>query len=294
MINFINIELLKRKFATCIAKIHSFANIPLDNIDDKIIHSSFFDCFEENDISRFLNMSSEDVCYELFKMRYIKEDVDIVDPVYWAGLQYMSIFLNFQLPLKTILLLCPLKEMVSHFEIYHEMNDIEIYKLFENKYFKKSILEKLRKEKGYSVRQLSDITGISQATLRYYETNNYNLFSASHEVILNLSSSLNTSLTFFSRYSGFIPFSKNLINDIGFKTIFFNNISKYYRITFETIPSISFDKCDEPYLLINNPTMLFVNGRQYYIDDFMLKNLFRVSIRQLVETTTAKQHIIFF
>lgn len=294
MINFINITLLKRKFATALAKIHAFANIPLENINEKIIESPFFNFFEENDVTRFLNMSSEDICYELFKARFIEDDDDIVDPVYWAGLQYMNIFLNFQLPLKTIFLLCPLNEMVEHFDVYHEMNDIEVYKLFESKYFKQSILAKLRKERDYSVRQLSDITGISQATLRYYELNNFNLYSASHETIINISATLNVSTIFFSRYSGFIPFSKNLINDHDFKTILFKSISRYYRISFECLPSISFTKADEPYLLIDNPISLHVANKQYFIDDLMFNNLIRISIRQLVDLMIKHQHTIYF
>ena len=229
MLEFINIEDYKDKFANLINKLYYGAHIGLNNINEKVITSSFFDLFENNEI-KLLDESPNQLVYKLFNGE-ITSETNKNNPIYWASIQYLNISLNKLIPLKQIFLLCPLKEMVANYKIYHEMNDIELVKEFvENNYHNRSILRELRNDKNLSIRELSILSDIPIETLKNYERSNTNLFNASNENIIKLANAMKVSLSFFYENSTFNPHYLFLIKDNIFINDLLDKIIKYMGI----------------------------------------------------------------
>jgi len=128
-------------------------------------------------------------------------------------MMYISICLNKRIPLRTIMLLCPLDMMINYYEIYHEMNDEQLINNFIKNNYQVNILRTLRKKRKLTVRQLANISNISELTIKYYEKDNNHIFNASFENISRLIDSLNYSSSYFSRYSKFVPYTYLLFED---------------------------------------------------------------------------------
>lgn len=142
----------------------------------------------------------------------------------------MSICLNKRIPLKQVMLLCPLEKMLQYFKIYHEMNDLELINKFMEDDYPQSILRKLRKMRYLTVKELALTTGIPELTIKYYEKSNNNLFNASFENISNICKVLHFPDTYFIRYSKFIPYTymlfedSKIFNELTLKIdVFYNN-----------------------------------------------------------------------
>ena len=112
-LNFIEISSLKVKFAKLLSYLFHNANLELDNINDKLLSSSFLNILEENRLNEFLSMPFEAMTSKLFpKVEQTLSDNNDIGEVYWSGLQYMNLFLNYRIPLRTLFLLCPIRDMV--------------------------------------------------------------------------------------------------------------------------------------------------------------------------------------
>ncbi len=290
MISFVDVELLKKKFATLLSKLYFGASIGLENISEKIIDSDYFLCFEFNNIEKFMSQNYEDICYELFGCRFNK-DVNDIGPIYWSGIQYMNIMLNCDIPLKTIFLLCPLQEMVTYFDVYHEMNESKMIERFMEIIKDKSILKELRKRVRLSNRQIYDLTNIDENTLRYLEINHH-LFRTAEWKILRLTCALNADDSFFRRHSFFLPLSPYLFSNHEFLTLLSKKISKIYlNEEIDNIP-IDFSKGKgDTYLYINSPSLLLYKNRKYEVEDFVLHFIFASSIRELLSSN--KNNLLF-
>ena len=57
---------VKEKFAMLLSKLH-MANLLTDYINDTIVKSDFFDCFEKNDFETFMSLSIETIIENVFK-----------------------------------------------------------------------------------------------------------------------------------------------------------------------------------------------------------------------------------
>ena len=228
MIKQVNILYLKEKFATLLSKLYEDAKISLNEINDKLLYSDFLNCFEQNQLDEFINDSYESIIYKLFNKETVFSN-ELNSEIYWAGIQYMNIFLNKTIPLKQILLLCPLEEMIEYFAIYHELQENEIINKFISDNYSKSILSKLIKDKTLNMQKISYLTNISINTLKYYSLNNINLFNASNENINKLKHILKVDDSLFVKQSNFVPYSSHLLEDQTLFYMFNEIVKKYYK-----------------------------------------------------------------
>lgn len=238
----IDIGMLKDKLGTLISILNSQLGIELSILNERIIISPYFDSFENAGIYKFIDDSYEKICLDFFDYNgsiYYKENKT---ELYWAGVQYINIFLNYQIPLKTIFLLMPLKEMVSKYRIYHEMNEKELCEDFIKNYYSKSIMKCLIDEE-YTIRELSFLSGIPETTLKSLE-NNENLFKTSYNNVDKLATILNVSKVFFRKTSNCILYDQFLFNNDEFVDILKNNIKTFFRIKEEIQFVKSYEEID--------------------------------------------------
>ena len=167
MIDTIELQEIKTKFAKLISKLYTDAGFSIENINDSLVKSDLLDCFEYNRPSVFMNMSFEEISEKLGAGKF-KFNEELNEELYWSGIQYMNIFLNRQIPLKQLLIMIPISTMIEKFKVYHEMNDIEMLKVYDG-FSETSVLRNLRKQSNRSIRELSYITGIPENSLKRYE-----------------------------------------------------------------------------------------------------------------------------
>ena len=285
-LNFNNLHDAKEKFARLLTYLYFDAKIELDNISKAMVDSSFLDIFENNKLNDFMAMSVETMGKTLFPQLnapYQDSGKDIGE-IYWSGLQYMNILMNYRIPLRTIFILLPLKEMVKKFLIYHEMNEIELCRDFMKYEYKSvSILKYFRINASLSVRELSFLTNIPEVTIKYLE-NNDNLYSATNKNLEPLARVLHIDPIFFKRKSSFIPVTYSILNSYEFAVEMSKTIGDYYlkgdwpdlNIKFYKDKNLEKGKA---YLIVENSSFLIVNGKEILIDD----NVFTIILDKTVD-----------
>lgn len=279
MINYVDTSLMKRKFAKLLSALYYSANIELANISHKFIYGDYFDSLEKNILDN-LSKPIDTIVYDLFKAPLLIDDIQDIGPIYWSGLQYMNLFLNYSIPIKTLFLVCPLEIMITHYTIYHEMSEIQFCEMFIKNYYSKPILKLLRKEKRLTVAELATLTNISIPTINYYETSNSKLFNASYKNISEISKVLGVSEIFFKRESDFVPISEYLNQDIDFITCFSKIINSYFGLKNNGLIAIDpFEDVEVPYLAINNPNYLYLENKKIIINDDLLVLFFKSALR---------------
>lgn len=295
-LNFIEISSLKVKFAKLLSYLFHNANLELDNINDKLLSSSFLNMLEENRLKEFLSMPFEVMTSKLFpKVEQTLSDNNDIGEVYWSGLQYMNLFLNYRIPLRTLFLLCPLRDMVNRFRIYHEMNEIELCKDFlRNEYVHNSILKHFRNSIGLSVRELSLLSSVPEPTIKYLEDNNDNFYNATNKTLDSLCRILNIDPIFVKRKSSFLPVTYELLNNKEFVVLVSIVIGDYYLKGHKPNLSIKFYKDKnldkgQAYLIVDNYPTLLINGKETIIDDDVFKSILDLTIdrylNQYIDTT---------
>ena len=105
-----------------------------------------------------------------------------------------------------------------------------------------SILRIVRRNQGYSVPQLSFLTGISQATLRYYELDNEHLYKASGENLSCLLRVLKADPSVFRRHSFFNPISRIALLDGEFAEGLTKSLCAYYSLPYQSNFVVFFEK----------------------------------------------------
>lgn len=228
MLEIIDTNKLKKKFGILLSKLYTDNKFSAKEINDIIISRDYFDFLERQEAKKFLEESYEKITKREFDAEAVYEE-ETLSEFYWAGMMYITISLNKRIPLRTIMLLCPLDEMINHFKIYHEMNDIQFVDYFLNNNYQTSILKLLRKYRKMTVKELALITDIPEMTIKHYEKNNNNLFNASFENISKISEALEFSTSYFSRYSKFVPFTYILFEDRDIFKQLSDKIDAYYK-----------------------------------------------------------------
>jgi transcriptional regulator with XRE-family HTH domain len=289
-ISFVEISDIKRKFGNLLSNLHNNAHIALENISDAMVNSNFLDIFENGDIEEFLSQDNNDIIKSLFPNVIISNNINNdVGALYWSGIQYINIFLNYRIPLRIIFLTCPLSKMVNKFDIYHEMNEIELCNDYlKNEFNNVSILKYFRKKKGLSLRQLAEISSISETTLRYYESNNSNFFNASYKNITLLSNTLDINKSFLSNKSTFVPSFISLLTNKYFLLELSRSIGDTYLKGKYPNIRIEFYKNNkatsgEAYLFINDYPHLSFDNKDYYIDQSLFKELLSNALDKYVK-----------
>lgn len=220
---------IKERFALLISRLFE-AKLLTDYVNKCILESSFFDCFENNDLDKFMNASFETIAKEVFRFEYVFDyGQGFVPQYYWAGLSIMEIVLNYDIPLKRILTIFPLSDVVGCFDPYHEMHPIQICEHYL-KYKEKAVplLKILRESKNLSLSEVSYLTKINVNTLRMLDNDNASLFSTSFENITKLATLFNVHPNIFKKKSDFVPFSMDALKINEFKAIFIEELLGFY------------------------------------------------------------------
>ena len=210
----------------------------------------------------------------------------------------MNIFLNYKIPLRTIILLCPLKEMIKKYQIFHEMNEIMLCKDFlNNEYVNKSILQYFRKRRDVSTRQLSLLTGLSEPGIKRMESNNKNLFNASSQTVSLLSDTLGIDHTFLKRKSSFIPATYNLLSNYEFVSCLADVIARFLLLPQAPKLSIQFYKDEKKetgkaYLYAQGVPYIVIDNKEKYFNDSVFAKLVDISIDEYIESNL-KENLVF-
>lgn len=244
-IKFFESSLVKDKFALLIAKLHS-VGLLAEYINDTIIKSSFFDCFENNNIEDFMNLSFENITKTIFKKEVVYDySIDYINPYYWAGLSIMSIMMNLQIPLKRILLIMPLKEFLGAYEIYHEMHVSQLFDHYLELENKRSLLKILRKDANLSLSKISYLTDIKTSLLNLFDYSNATLFATSFSNLTKLSNLFDVSISVFRKKSSFVAFSQYVLQSKEFEPILINRVLEYFNINDDATHMAVYQYMDE-------------------------------------------------
>lgn len=223
-------SLVKEKFALLIAKLHH-AGLLIDYINDTIVRSPFFDCFEKNDIDDFMTLSFESITKEVFKKEVIYDSsLNYVDDYYWAGLSVMNVMMNLGIPLKRILIIMPLKEAVGAFEVFHQMHPARFLEHYLELESGRSVLKALRNEAGLSIPEIGYLTGIKTPILNVYNSSNSALLGGSFSNLTKLSVLFGVPVDAFRKESNFAPFSQYILHSKAFEPILIDGILGYFKI----------------------------------------------------------------
>lgn len=298
-ISYVNIGDLKTKFGFLLSYLYHSVHISLENISDVLVSSSLLDMLEDNKLDEFMAMTNYEILMILFPnaKEIENESNNDIGKLYWSGIQYINIFLNYRIPLRQILLTLPLSEMVKKYDVYHEMNEIELCKDYmKTEYQFDSILKYFRNQKKMSTRQLSLLTSISESTLKYLESNNNYIFNISSKNMIALSKVLNMDLVFCKKKSDFVPITFSLLQNKLYVTNLSIAIGKYLNKPFPNL-NIRFFKekesnSGEVYLYINESPYIEIDGKEKYIDDIILRKLLSIGLDEYL-SEYLKSNLVF-
>ena len=281
MINTIErFEQLKKKFGHFVSSLVFEANLSVEIISDKFVFSSFFDLFENNKPESFLDVSNREIAKTLFNVD-IEEKNDDIGPFYWAGIQYINLFLNLGIPMNILFLQCPLECMASHYQIYHEMNETRILDLYKENYSFRPIIKLVREKRNITIRELSLLTSINERTLLSYMDNN-RLFNASFDNIKKLSMVLEAPYSLFKKESDFVPFARFLYDEPLFLDIFSKKVYEYFNIDENKQLLIEeFNHSVIPCIELNEPTYIYYGNKKKIVRDKELFYLIKESIKEV-------------
>jgi len=257
MLEIVDTQKIKKKFGTLLSKLHTDNKLSNEEIEEVIINNDYFDFLEKQNPKSFLDDSYERIAKKIFNCETVFSE-EMLSEYYWSGTMYMSICLNKRIPLKQIVLLCPLSKMLGYYDVYHEMSESQLINKFIEDDYKTSILKLIRKKRNMTVKELSLACNIPLLTIKYYEKNNDSLFKASFENISKLVFFLNCSETLFLRYSRYTPFSyilfedKEILTKISKKIDCFYNSEAMYEfdgILLKRILDNKIEYVPEPYLI---------------------------------------------
>ncbi len=219
---------VKERFAFLIYKLHE-AELLDDYINDTIIKSPFFDCFENNELEAFMSESLESISKKVFRIEHIfKYDVDEIHPYYWAGEMIMTLMANYHIPLKRILLIMPLKEIVGSFYLYHEVSNRKFCNHYLDLERNRPLLKILRNDRSLTLNNISYLANIKLTTVKFLDNSNDILLSTSFRNLINLSELFDISIDVFKKESSYFPYSSILIKSKSTHKVFIDELLKYY------------------------------------------------------------------
>ena len=216
---------IKTKFGLLIYHLAA-AGFSYEHIQEKVVRDPYFLCFERNETEAFLATPIETIVQEVFhKQIYIDYTAPFASEIFWAGQMYMSLLLNYGVPLQRSFLVYPLEKMVSLFDPYHEMGDGRLCLRYLEDEAKTSVLKTLMDGK-FTARQLSVLTGISYSAAIKYQ-NNQTLFGMSALTASSFASLLGVPACVFIKESSFVPDISSFMEDAAFRSVFVMALSDY-------------------------------------------------------------------
>ena len=229
MLDRTNLTSFKEKFGTFLSKLYYSASLSLEQISFKAAFTDILSFTERDRLKWFMDKEYNELAKIMYNVS-LKHESNDVNPVFWAGIQYINIFLTKKIPLRQIFVLCPLEEMVAHYKIYHEMNETALIEEFMNNEYKRSILSLLIKERKTTFTKLAYLTGINLNTLKSYARCNEMLFKASSNNIHKLMDYFDVSEpSVFSKETTFISIN-TIFEDNNLKEKLINHVKRYLDI----------------------------------------------------------------
>lgn len=135
-------------------------------IERLISYSSFFQSLENNykkdPIISEKNLLTS-IYPELEDVYFFR--VDVFNQTLWASESYLRILNETKLTFECIFLYLPINMMYKYFDIYHEMDFSQIIKEFYRLYDSRSVIDILCENYGYSLKDVSNKTGIPYNSL---------------------------------------------------------------------------------------------------------------------------------
>lgn len=221
---------VKEKFAMLLSKLH-MANLLTDYINDTIVKSDFFDCFEKNDFETFMSLSIETIIENVFKEEVVFDyNKNYINEYYWAGLEYMDLLFNYGVPLKRALIIFPVIKMVDLYYPYHEAHSSKTCLYYLDIERNTPILNILRNEKNIQLSKLSLITNINEKTLRLFDSSNAALFATSLSQLTRLANFFEVDISVFNTRSSCVPYSELFFKNDVFVEIFKDEMLKYFGV----------------------------------------------------------------
>ena len=134
----------------------------LDTVERQISYSLYFQKIEKDGEDFSPLITSNLLLETIFSEIDIElEDLPVYNQCLWAAEVYLKIQGITNLTFEAIFIVLPIKKMYEYFDLYHEMDFSQIIDVFLDRYKKESILSRLIKEYGYSLKYISEETGIS-------------------------------------------------------------------------------------------------------------------------------------
>ena len=135
-------------------------------IERAVAYSSFFQRVEKDYLDFAPMIDEESLIRSIFPE--IQFDINVA-PTYkqclWAAESYMNIQGATRLTFEAIFLYIPIQKMYEYFDIYHEMDYSQIIDEFKRLYSLKSVLEIIVDKYNFSLKEISEQTGVSYDTL---------------------------------------------------------------------------------------------------------------------------------
>lgn len=180
-------ELDRNKYIDYIARLFSIAmdsKIHPIVICDRLAKSDLIKDIENNKYDLVTNNSVLALYNHIFPFRMVYEDALMrYDLGYWCGYVYINLFYEFHKPLSYIFLKLPLKDLISMYDVYHEMDISSIYIEFKKRESLHTILELLLKKNDMKAMELARKTNIPIRTINHLKTSDLNLYNATYKNI---------------------------------------------------------------------------------------------------------------
>lgn len=169
----------------------------IETVEERLLKSEIIKDLEDNDES-FLNVPLETIFMNTFNIEPPLKVFGLFNSCfYWVSEAYLRLFFRYKKSFSYLFLLLPLKKCIELFELYHQMDFKEMYKLFERLMNENKILPLLIKKNVLTMKTLSKLSNINYYSIDSYCRNDNKLFNASYKNLLSLSKTLNVNINIF-------------------------------------------------------------------------------------------------
>ena len=145
-------------------------------LEREIAYSSFFLKLEDDGLGLPPIVHDEDLVNEvLSEIKTPLKDVPVYNPCLWAAEAFLRILLETRLTFECIFLYLPIAKMYELFPLFHEMDFSQIIQEFKRRYHEKSAFAILLENYGYSLKYVSEQTGLSYDSLQSWKQRRRNI-----------------------------------------------------------------------------------------------------------------------
>lgn len=166
--------------------------INLDLINEVLARSSLIANIERDNYSELYNNSIVSLVRYYFDCVPFEDDsLYKFNNAYWCGFVYMNIFYQYHKPFSYIFLKLPLKKLIDMYDVYHEMDIIAIYEIFEELSKQKTILQLLLEKHKINNKKLAKLSGVKNSTIVHMKQKDDYLYAGSFANVHRIALALN-------------------------------------------------------------------------------------------------------